>query len=148
MLLTSTSQLFMSLLVEYACFPTICCSVCQIYLCSYMRITALINTKNLLCTQTLRLGTALPQLVWRDVHFQTHIHILNHFRSKSEDKLLNPAASKLSACAGTTEAGFTALQESARCLQAERDFLLLFWSRLRNDILKRKCTLLFALFCH
>lgn len=57
------------------------------------------------CTQTLHLGTALPQFVWHVDMFQVHIHILNPSRSKSEDKLLNPAASKLSACGGTTRAG-------------------------------------------
>lgn len=51
------------------------------------------------------LGTVFPHLVWHVVYFQVHIHILKPFRSKSEAKLLNPAASKLSACAGTTGAG-------------------------------------------
>lgn len=42
-----------------------------------------------------------------------HAHTLNLCRSKSEDKLLNSAASKLSTCAGTTRAGVTVFQKSA-----------------------------------
>lgn len=53
------------------------------------------------------------QLVWYDVHTPVHAHTLNLCRSKSEDKLLNPAASKLSTCAGTTRAGVTVFQKSA-----------------------------------
>lgn len=53
------------------------------------------------------------QLVWYDVHTHVHAHTLNLCRSKSEDKLLNPAASKLRTRAGTTRAGVTVFQKSA-----------------------------------
>lgn len=62
---------------------------------------------------TVNIVAAHLQLVWYDVHTHVHAHTLNLCRSKSEDKLLNPAASKLSTCAGTTRAGVTVFQKSA-----------------------------------
>lgn len=64
-------------------------------------------------SHTLRVVAAHLQLVWYDVHTPVHARTLNLCRSKSEDKLLNPAASKLSTCAGTTKAGVTVFQKSA-----------------------------------
>lgn len=90
------------------------CSVYWIML-RYLKICNMFSVQNHTHkhSQTVYIVAAHLQLVWYDVHTHVHAHTLNLYRSKSEDKLLNPAASKLSTCAGTTRAGVTVFQKSA-----------------------------------
>lgn len=76
---------------------------------------------SMFCVQTLtHRHPHTPCLLWLHIFSLcgmmctlVHAHTLNLCRSKREDKLLNPAASKLTTCAGTTKAGVTVLQKSA-----------------------------------
>lgn len=104
----------------YVCFGMAeCCILCTSLQCVLDDVLVFRKMQHVLCanpaTQTLthRVCCGCIFSLCGMMYTLVHAHTLNLCRSKREDKLLNPAAAKLTTCAGTTKAGVTVFQKSA-----------------------------------
>lgn len=115
----------------------------------YFKISAVCSVCKTIHVNTVYIVAAHLQLVWYDVHTHVRAHTLNLCRSKSEDKLLNPAAPKLSTCARDHQSWGYRIPRKCRtltptfCAAGGFLFFLTAWR-----MMPWTCSVLFALPCH